>query len=129
MGRVRDLEGNYVTYEGKEIVIYNGENTLPNGLRVGKSRVYLMICEYRNGVPKPESEYSYRVYNYEGELIGATVVDLRNNRESYPHGSMFVDSDGTLYVMSNMQDGVYITKPNLRTEYVSHLGESAESGN
>ncbi|MCR5807967.1 MAG: hypothetical protein K6G56_00240 [Clostridiales bacterium] len=88
-----------------------------------------MICEYRNGVPKPESEYSYRVYNYEGELIGATVVDLRNNRESYPHGSMFVDSDGTLYVMSNMQDGVYITKPNLRTEYVSHLGESAESGN
>ncbi|MCR5808622.1 MAG: hypothetical protein K6G56_03575 [Clostridiales bacterium] len=125
IGRWKELpmeEDKYsFTIGDKTIVIDREEKHLPWVYLWNEAYVYLTVYG-------PNFKYSYCVYDYDGELIGGTSVDP-SEAVFYPQNPMYIAADGTLYVMCWMQDGVYITKPNLRTEYVSHLGESAESGN
>ena len=110
----------------RKIDFDTGENTRPAVYRFTDSFIYLSVYGYD---PKPneegmyDSEFSYRVYDYDGNLVGCTYLDPRY-AFSKPRNPMYIASDGTLYVMSCMNDGVYITKPNLRMEYASHLGET-----
>ena len=99
-----------------------GENTNMHGRQIYGDRVYCFVFEYDPNIPAPHEEMSFRIYRSDGELLGETLVDCREALD-YPDSPMFITSDGTLYVMCLMQDGVYITRPNLRLEYTSHLGE------
>ena len=109
-----------ITCGDLEVRLFTGENTTPGVCFITEDRVIVTVKEYIEG---RSYEVSYRAYDLNGELIGATVVDRRNVL-CFPCGRpLFLDSDGTLYVMCLMQDGVYITRPNLRLEYTSHLGE------
>ena len=100
---------------------------MSSGLRIFGDRVYCYVLTYNPDIPAPHEEMSYRVYDFNGNLLGATVVDRRNVLV-YPRNAMFINSDGELYIMCCMQDGVYITKPHLRTEYVSHLDVIIDAG-
>ncbi len=109
------------------VEIFTGENSMSSGLRIFGDRVYCYVLTYNPDIPAPHEEMSYRVYDFNGNLLGATVVDRRNVL-TYPRNAMFINSDGELYIMCCMQDGVYITKPHLRTEYVSHLDVIIDAG-
>lgn len=113
---------------GDEVIdIYTGENSMSSGLRIYRNRVYCYAYTYNPDIPAPRAEMSYRIYDFNGELLGATVVDRRNVLV-YPRNAMFINSDGELYIMCCMQDGLYITKPHLRMEYVSHLDVIIDAG-
>ena len=59
--------------------------------------------------------YRCLIYNREGELIGMTCVDADLVR-FLPANPVYIDENGELYFMAALEDGVYITKPHLRTE-------------
>lgn len=109
------------------VEIFTGDNSLSSGLRVFGDRVYCYVLTYNPDIPAPHEEMSYRIYDFNGDLLGATAVDRRNVLV-YPRNAMFINSDGELYIMCCMQDGVYITKPHLRMEYVSHLDVIIDAG-
>ncbi|MBO4848628.1 MAG: hypothetical protein J5586_05700 [Clostridia bacterium] len=116
-------EGRYsVVYGDLELVIESGSNTMIGVRRIIGDRVYCKVFEFDPASTAIQTETSYRVYGADGDLIGMTVVD-RDSVFALPGSEMFITSDGTLYVMCLMQDGVYITRPNLRLEYTSHLGK------
>ncbi len=124
-----DVGSPRVTYTiGDDVIeLYTGKNSMQAGLRIYGNRVYCYVLTYNPEIPVPRDEISYRVYDFNGDLLGATVVDRRNVLV-YPRNAMFIDSDGELYIMCCMQDGVYITKPHLRMEYTSHLDAIIDAG-
>ncbi|MBO4562684.1 MAG: hypothetical protein J5772_03645 [Clostridia bacterium] len=126
--KILDPEMN-ITTENGSISFNTGENTHPGLRRLMGDRAYVYVIEYVPGTYDPVVwEMSYRVYYSDGSLAGSTLVDYRNV-VGYPNCDMFINSEGELYIMCCMQDGVYITKPHLRTEYVSHLDEIIEADN
>lgn len=116
-----------IRQEDLVITIKPGADTHPALFMIRDGSVYTKVIVYDPTIPESGSEMCFRVYDYEGDLIGLTAVDCRNARVPYPDCPLFVDPDGTLYVMCWMQDGVYITKPNLRLTYTSNLGEPTEA--
>lgn len=92
------------------------------------SLVYLAVMGTEPGDNSGRFDYCYQVYDFDGNLVGSTYADPRSAL-FYPGNPMFIGDDDTLYVMCWMQDGVYITKPNLRMEYVPHLDETIETNN
>ena len=99
----------WVRFGDMKVKLDTGENSLVSINRILGDRIYCTVFDRTDGL-----EISYRVYNSAGELLGATVVDPRNVR-AYPDSAMFVSEEGEVYVMCCMNDGVYITKPHLRT--------------
>ncbi|MBQ1818035.1 MAG: hypothetical protein II124_05305 [Clostridia bacterium] len=126
--KILDPEMNITTEDGS-ISIYTGDNTHPGLRRLMGDRAYVYVIEYVPGTYDPVVwEQSYRVYYSDGSLAGSTLVDCRSV-VGYPGCDMFINSEGDLYIMCCMQDGVYITKPHLRTEYVSHLDAIIDANN
>ena len=126
--KILDPEMN-ISQDGRSIYIFTGEYTHPGLYRLMSDRAYVYVIEYVPGTFDPPIwEMSYRVYYSDGRLAGSTLVDCRNV-VGYPNVPVYIANDGTLYVMCCMKDGVYITKPHLRTEYVSHLEELNNAGN
>lgn len=126
--KILDPEMNITTEDGS-ISIYTGDNTHPGLRRLIGDRAYVFVIEYVPGTYDPVVwEQSYRVYYSDGSLAGSTLVDCRSV-VGYPRCDMLINSDGDLYIMCCMQDGVYITKPHLRMEYVSHLDAIIDANN
>ncbi|MBR3382234.1 MAG: hypothetical protein IKG85_04270 [Clostridia bacterium] len=93
-----------VSVDGADIRLDAGESTALGVYRIVNGRIFCIGYG---------AEVSYRVYDLNGELLGATAVE-GSSALYYPISSMFVSSEGELCVMTCMKDGVYITMPHLR---------------
>lgn len=111
-----------ITAGDKHYWLNAGKSTMPGIIMIIDDRVYCWVRELDIG------GYSYRVYTAEGELLGATSLDVENAL-GVADSPMFITPEGNVYLMCCMKDGVYITKPHLRTEYVSHLDAIIDANN
>ena len=110
-----------ITAGDKHYWLNAGKSTMPGIIRIIDDRVYCWVRELDIG------GYSYRVYTAEGELLGATSLDVENVL-GYADSPMFITPEGNVYLMCCMKDGVYITEPHLRTEQTLHLDVIIDAG-
>ncbi len=95
-------------------------------LQHSENELLVGVYEFVPYLPVIETEYTVRKYDMQGQLLGCTVV---NNLEAYSLPNTVVNVDpytGIVYTMLCREEGVYITKPNFRMEYQSHMDELAE---
>lgn len=99
-----------------------GADTLPDFLMFTDDRVFFKVYgTYGSGLGF-NAMCSYAVLDRDGRLIGASYLPaskVLNNVES----PLYVSSAGELYVMAVSKDGVTVTKPNLRRQFVDGLIE------
>lgn len=93
--------------------IDSGENSIAGIERIIGDRAYCRGYEFAEAAEKTDVGTSYRVYDPEGRLIGATAVKASETL-TLDGSEMYVSQDGTVYIMACLKDGVYITRPNLR---------------
>ena len=106
--------------DGRVFTINAGSNTLAGVERIIDNRLYCRGYEFNSQVQYIETETSYRVYDTEGALLGATVAHA-DETLTIDSAQMYVSPDGAVYIMVCMKDGLYVTRPNLRLEYTSCL--------
>ncbi len=103
-----------------------GPTCLVQYLQHSESELLVGVYEFVPYLPVIETEYTVRKYDMQGQLLGCTVI---NNLEAYSLPNMVVNVDpstGIVYTMLCREEGVYITKPNFRMEYQSHMDELTE---
>lgn len=101
-----------VVVNGKIMISFNeanieldaGECTALGVYRILNDRIYCIGYG---------AEVTYRIYDLDGEFLGESSVSASNSFY-YPISSMFVSSNGELYVMTCMNESVFITKPHFR---------------
>ena len=115
-----DPDGRYVfELKGKSIV-FSSEIGPNHACGWNDSAFYIALKTVKPDGPQDIAEYTYRVYDHEGSLLGLTCVDPRFAVLA-PDNPVYIADDGSLYVMCWTPEGVCITKPHLRMEYTSHL--------
>lgn len=99
-----------------------GEDTLPGFLLFTDDRVFFKVYGTYGAGLGFNAMCSYAVLDRDGRLIGCSYLPadkVLNNVES----PIYISTSGELYVMAVSTDGVTITKPNLRRQYVDRLIE------
>ncbi len=107
---------------GNEIQIDTGENTSSHYIVFNSPHLWVGVYEYVPDYPIIETEYTLRGYDLNGNLIGCTLIDFSKSF-SVPQSSFYVDNDDNAFAMVCRPEGVYITCPNLRLKYSSHICE------
>ncbi|MCR5335814.1 MAG: hypothetical protein K6E42_04595 [Synergistes sp.] len=108
-------------YSGKEITVNTGCNTLAQYLYHTDNTIVVGVYEFVPYLPVIESELTVREYGMDGSLIGCTVFDYRE-AFSIPNKEIcFFNNE--IYALQCREEGVYVTKPNMRTAYESHMDE------
>lgn len=118
------------TFFGNTVKVDTGANTLPAVYLYDENRVYALVYSFFGSAEEGEgyqSEnlldlYSFTVFDSYGRVIGCSYYDTENAKY-YPKESMFVSPEGEMYLMLCEEEGVYVTKPNLRRRYVDRLME------
>ncbi|MBO4562726.1 MAG: hypothetical protein J5772_03855 [Clostridia bacterium] len=105
---------------GNTVSVNTGDNTLAQYLAESEDCILIGVYEFVPFVPIIETEYTIRKYDFEGDLIGCTVIDYRN-AFSIPQTAAFISDNDTIYTMLCREEGVYITRPNLQKQYDSHI--------
>lgn len=108
-------------YFGKEVTVNTGSNTLAQYLYHTEDSIIIGVYEFVPYLPVIESELTVREYGMDGSLIGCTVFDYRE-AFSIPNREVCF-YDGDIYALMCRENGVYVTKPNMRTTYESHMAE------
>lgn len=111
---------------GSKVDIKVGSTSLVQYLQHTENEIVVGVYEFVPYLPVIETEYTVRKYDMQGQLKGCTVI---NNLEAYSIPNTIVSVDpytGDVYTMLCREDGVYITKPNFRMEYRSHMDELTE---
>ncbi|MCR5610363.1 MAG: hypothetical protein K6F68_00815 [Clostridiales bacterium] len=109
---------------GFGISITTGPNTMASFKRLTDSFLYAGVYDFVPDVPVISFEYTLRKFDLSGNLVGMTRIDV---------GEFFftdcdfdyISNDGEVYVLHCLSDGVYVTKPNLRTTFSSRMAEIA----
>lgn len=121
-----DVEGFYninktLMYSNNEITVNVGRNTLAQYLFHTDDSIIIGVYEFVPYLPVIETEYSVREYNMDGTLVGCTVFDYRD-AYSIPNKAVSLYND-EVFTLQCREEGVYITKPNMRMSYESHMDE------
>ncbi|MBO4849001.1 MAG: hypothetical protein J5586_07615 [Clostridia bacterium] len=126
-----DVEGRFeqtetVSLPGRKIVLDVGNTCLVQYLQHSDEELIVGVYEFVPELPVIETEYTVRRYDMDGRLLGCTVIN-NINAYSIPDTVVCVDpSTGNIYTMLCREEGVYITKPNFRMDYLSHMEELTE---
>ncbi|MBO4563704.1 MAG: hypothetical protein J5772_08880 [Clostridia bacterium] len=118
------------TFFGHTVNVDTGVNTLPGVRWYDENRVYVKVLGFFGSAEEGEgfkSEnlldvFSFAIFDSYGRVIGCSYYDTENAKY-YPEESVFVSPEGEMYLMLCEEEGVYITKPNLRRRYVDRLME------
>ncbi|MBO4562685.1 MAG: hypothetical protein J5772_03650 [Clostridia bacterium] len=123
-GRFEQIET--LSLPNAKVALDVGPTCLVQYLQHSENELLVGVYEFVPYLPVIETEYTVRKYDMQGQLLGCTVV---NNLEAYSLPNTVVNVDpytGIVYTMLCREEGVYITKPNFRMEYQSHMDELTE---
>lgn len=127
---IADCDDEFIinTDDGAAVTIRAGKNTAAQYITQSNGRIVLGIYEFVPDVPVLKFERTIRFYNTEGEFVGCTLIE-ENEAFAYPSDDVYESSDGSIYVMHCMDDGIYITRPYLRMEYDSEMELKTQEAN
>ncbi|MBR6109842.1 MAG: hypothetical protein IKQ36_08915 [Clostridia bacterium] len=110
------------TINGTTISIETGENTSSQLIKIDSDYLWTDVYEFVPYYPIIETEYTLRKFDLNGKLIGCTLLNLKE-AFSIPQSPFYISNNNEAYAMVCLSDGVYITKPNIRPSYNSHMNE------
>lgn len=96
-----------------------GYNTMVQYVSGSDERIVIIAYEYVPNVSVIMFEKTVRVFNSNGELVGVTVAE--DDVYACPDDEVYISEDGSIYMMHCLNEGVFITKPNLRVSYDSNM--------
>ncbi|GEM_PF-2363449 len=108
----------------RPVSIELGYNTIAQFVRGSEEQIVIIAYEYVPEVPVIMFEKTIRVFNGNGELVGCIVAE--DDVYAYPEDEIYVSDDGSIYMMQCLNEGIYITRPNLCASYDSNMDAIAK---